>query len=43
MSLTSPIPKEMREEMANDPFYKVCCITGRSDEKIDVLYRGIMI
>jgi hypothetical protein len=29
------IPDEMREEMANDPYYKKCCITGRSDEKID--------
>ena len=29
------IPEELREEMANDPFYKVCCITGRSDEKIE--------
>jgi hypothetical protein len=35
MSLTSPIPKEMREEMSQDPYYKKCCITGRSDEKID--------
>jgi hypothetical protein len=29
------IPKKLREEMANDPFYKRCCITGRMDEKID--------
>ena len=29
------IPPKMKEEMANDPFYKKCCITGRSDEKIE--------
>lgn len=22
------IPKKLKEEMANDPFYKKCCITG---------------
>lgn len=37
MSLTKPIPKKMRDEMAKDPFYKQCCITGKNskDEKID--------
>ena len=25
MSLGKPIPPKMREEMANDPFYKKCC------------------
>lgn len=35
MSLTSPIPPKLRDEMSQDPFYKQCCITGRFDEKID--------
>lgn len=35
MSLTSKIPEELRNEMASDPFYQRCCITGRNDEKID--------
>ena len=29
------IPTKLREDMANDPFYERCCITGRKDEKID--------
>ena len=28
MSLTKIIPKKMREEMAVDPFYQRCCISG---------------
>lgn len=35
MSLTSKIPEELRNEMAADPFYQVCCITGRKDERIE--------
>lgn len=37
MSLTKPIPKKMREEMSADPFYKRCCVTGKTSaqEKID--------
>lgn len=30
-----PIPEKLRREMENDPFYKKCCITGSSSEKID--------
>ena len=29
MSLTKPIPKEMREEMSQDKFYKKCCIADK--------------
>ena len=29
------IPLELKEEMANDIFYKKCCITNQSNEKID--------
>ena len=29
------IPAKEKEKMSNDPFYKVCCLTGRNDEKID--------
>ena len=29
------IPPSLREEMENDPFYKRCCITFTSSEKID--------
>ena len=28
MSATKPIPKKLREEMAGDPFYRVCCIAN---------------
>lgn len=28
--LTKPIPKELREEMSNDPFYKKCCIADET-------------
>lgn len=34
-SMTSTIPPKLRAEMASDAFYKQCCITGRSDEKIE--------
>ncbi len=27
MSLTKPIPKKLRDEMSEDPFYQRCCIT----------------
>lgn len=26
-----PIPKKLREELSNDPYYKKCCITGLGD------------
>lgn len=29
------IPTELREQLADDPFYKQCALTGRRDEKID--------
>ena len=29
------IPTKLREEMANDPTYSRCIVTGRADEKID--------
>jgi len=29
------IPLAMREEMANDPFYSRCCISGNTHEKIE--------
>lgn len=38
------IPKKLREEMANDPFYKRCCISGSTSEKIEfhhaLIYAG---
>ena len=30
-----PIPPKLRREMEADPFYQKCCITGKSNEKID--------
>lgn len=30
MALTKPIPKPLREEMSNDPFYKKCCIADET-------------
>lgn len=29
------IPKRLRELLANDQFYKKCCLTGKTNEKID--------
>lgn len=29
------IPPKLRQELSKDPFYKKCCITGRTDGKID--------
>lgn len=29
------IPPRLRQELADDPYYKVCCITGVSNEKIE--------
>jgi hypothetical protein len=29
------IPPKLREEMASDPYYSKCCITGNRNEKID--------
>lgn len=45
MSLTKPIPKDMREEMANDPFMEVCCIEdedcgGRIEWHHNLIYAG---
>ena len=38
------IPTKLREEMANDPTYSRCILTGRADEKIDwhhnLIYAG---
>ena len=36
MSLTSPIPPKLREEMANDKFYEKCCITGLSKNAVKI-------
>src|SRR5574343_1267279 len=30
-----PIPQTLKNNMANDPYYQKCCITGRRNEKID--------
>ncbi len=30
-----PIPPGLREDMANDPFYSKCCVTGATNEKIE--------
>lgn len=29
------IPIKLREELSKDPYYKKCCLTGRTDGKID--------
>ena len=29
------IPLKLREELATDPYYKKCCLTGTMSEKID--------
>lgn len=29
------IPPALREKMANDPYYKRCCVTGWTHEKIE--------
>jgi len=29
------IPLKLREELEQDPFYKTCCLTQRTDGKID--------
>lgn len=29
------IPPKLREEMANDPYYLRCCVTGSASEKIE--------
>ena len=38
------IPKKLKEEMARDPFYKRCCISGATNEKIEfhhnLIYAG---
>lgn len=38
------IPPKLREEMANDSFYKKCAVTGTTSEKIDwhhnLIYAG---
>ena len=31
----TPIPPKLRQEMADDPFYKQCCIMGKTNEKIN--------
>lgn len=33
--MSSHIPPELNAEINDDPFYKQCCITGRTYEKID--------
>ena len=29
------IPPKLIEELASDPFYQKCCLTGKTDEKIE--------
>lgn len=36
MSLTKPIPLELREEMSQDKFYSKCCITGLSKNAVKI-------
>lgn len=43
MSLTSPIPPELREEMANDKFYDKCCITGLSKNAVKIEWHHNLI
>lgn len=31
----SKIPPELRNEMASDPYYEKCALTGRNDERIE--------
>lgn len=31
-----PIPKPLLNEMLEDPFYKVCCISGQTNERIEL-------
>ncbi len=39
-----PIPKKLKEQLSNDPYYQRCCITGLTNEKIDwhhnLIYAG---
>ena len=35
MSLASPIPPKLRDEMSQDEYYKVCCVSGISTGKIE--------
>ena len=35
MALTKPLPPELRAELARDPFYKRCCLTGWVNTKIE--------
>ena len=30
------IPKKLLDEMLNDDFYKVCCISGQTNERIEL-------
>lgn len=38
------IPPKLRQEMADDPYYKRCCVTGATNEKIEwhhnLIYAG---
>lgn len=43
MSLTKPIPKKLREEMANDKFYDKCCITGLSKNAVKIEWHHALI
>lgn len=39
-----PIPKKLRDEISSDPYYKKCCITGKTSERIEwhhnLIYAG---
>ena len=30
-----PIPPKLKDNMSSDPYYKKCCVTGSTSEKID--------
>lgn len=36
MGLTKPIPKKLREDMAEDPYYERCCVTNEPKWRVKV-------
>jgi hypothetical protein len=36
-----PIPKPLLNEMLADPFYKICCVSGISNERIELHHNFI--
>jgi len=39
----SPIPKKLRDEMAADPYYRRCCITGRPKGAVKIEWHHNLI